>query len=468
MGVGFDLGGNVMGGPGHIEGGMDWGLGPEGSEGVRVGHSERKAGEDRDVSPLGQKQAFMQAGVPSSPSVLNLDASSIMKNVSIPSLSGMKQFYLDDEFSEKFRKNAPVPGIGEWAKLMLSSLPYTGGYPNQQGIPSFGYMTDEQVTQKVLGEASKSGEMNPFMVAGLKMKRGKNLPPSQVANIVGSTTGAQGSYNSILDRMRMNYAYENPEWVGTPFHELAGHRLPDQLPDDFYSQQMPNIQALYETGGSQISPAGVAPYGFDPSQGEMVTSRAAQVRDLFDLNAPIHEGSTGNYGGMDWRNFSDYMQKNPPIVLDEELGYDQELARQYENLARLNRELFGKWEGGNPKSVHNTKLTSFDYGNVPLGEQTWLQDKWGGLRNNPLISEHYLVDRILARNPEMVGTEMELVVENEYNAVFANPNSMLNKISRLGLADEFWDKVEDYITTESEHWSPSRAKAEIQRLLGEQ
>tara|TARA_R110000824_G_scaffold357404_1_gene544859 strand:+ start:1429 stop:3039 length:1611 start_codon:yes stop_codon:yes gene_type:complete len=400
------------------------------------------------------------------------DASSIMSGVSIPGsgvTKSMTQFYLDDE-----------PAVSGWANQAI------GGYKNQKGIPSYGYMTDEQVAQKVLKEASKSGEMNPFMVAGLKMKRGKNLPANQIASIVGSTTGPQGSYNSGWDRTRMNYAIEDAEWGATPFHELAGHRLIGQLPDEFYDQQMPNVQALYETGGSQIAPDHVAPYGFDPSQGEMVTSRAAELRDLFELNAPIHEGSTGYRSGRDWDNFSDYMQKNRDISTRsrfahsskynpnenltnlEELGYNRQLARDYENYARFNQELFGRQLGGDPRSVFNTKQEMLDYGNVPAGEEFWAPARTQGLGNAPLISEHFLVDRLLARNPEMVGTEMESVIENEYNAAIASPESVINKLSRYGLAEEFWDKVEDYITAESEHWSPSRARAEIRNILGGQ
>jgi len=463
---------------------LDWGLGPEGSEGT----STRRSGEDRDfddVSPLAQKKSFMSSnplGHPSSVFATKTPTQPV-SNIS---------FYLEETTPAKIAKT-DIEALKHTARPTTESLSTpvsdwanqaTGGYPKQQGIPSYKHMTDEQVTQKVLKEASKSGEMNPFMVAGLKMKRGGNLPPNQVANIVGSTTGSQGTYSNFLDRMRMNYAYENPEWGATPFHELAAHRLMNQLPGELYDQQMPNIQALYETGGSQIAPDHVAPYGFDPSQGEMVTSRAAQVRDLFDLNAPIHEGSTGFYGGMDWRNFSDYMQKNPArrskfagsptynpnenLTNLEELGYNRQLARDYENYARFNQELFGRQLGGDPRSAFNTKQQVMDYGNVPVGEETWVPDKWSGLFNNPLISDHFLVDRLLARNPDMVGTEMESVVENEYNAAIANPESMINKLSRHGLANEFWDKVEDYISTESEHWSPSRARAEIRNLLGEQ
>jgi len=136
--IGFDLGGNVMGGPGHIEGEMDWGLGPEGSEGVRVGHSESKAGEDRDVSPLEQKQAFMQAGIPSSPSVLNLQASSIMKNVSIPSLSGMKQFYLDDETQASQFKIEP----SAYFDVTDTDNPVWGGLTGIQDLASAASLSD--------------------------------------------------------------------------------------------------------------------------------------------------------------------------------------------------------------------------------------------------------------------------------------------------------------------------------------
>ena len=439
--IGFDTGGNVIGGPGHIEGGMDWGLGPEGSEGGRVGHSERKAGEDRDVSPLGQKQAFMASNPLGQPS-------NIFATKSPTQPVGNISYYLDDETVLDKRKS-PVA---------VRNAPLSSWAYGQTPTP---HMSNKAVTQKVLDEAFKSGDMNAFMVAGLKM--GKQ--PGELARIVGTRKGPQGTYQSLGDETSINYAMENPEWGETAFHELAGHRLINNLPGDFYDQQMPSIQALYETGGSQIAPAHVAPYGFDPTQGEMVTSRAAQVRDLFELNAPVYADSDDLYGGMGWSRFVDHMEKNPLPSWSGEGEFDTELAKQYENVSRLNQELFGSSEGGDPQSPLNTKMMAMDYGNVPAGEEMWLGDKWEGLFNNPLVSDHFLVDRLLARNPELVRSEMKSVVENEYNAALANPSSMLNKISKLGLAEKFWDYVEEFISTESEDWSPSKAKAEIQRLL---
>lgn len=346
------------------------------------------------------------------------------------------QFYLDDETTLDKRKS-PVA---------IRNAPLSSWAYGQTPTP---HMSNKAVTQKVLDEAFKSGDMNAFMVAGLKM--GKK--PGELARIVGTRKGDHGSYQPFGDQTSINYALENPEWAATAFHELAGHRLMNTLPGDFYDQQMPSIQALYETGGSQVAPAHVAPYGFDPTQGEMITSRAAQVRDLFELNAPVHAGSDDLYGGMGWSKFVDHMEKNPLPSWSGEGEFDTELAKQYENVSRLNQELFNK------------KMTAIDYGNVPAGEEFWVQDKYEGLFSNPLISEHFLVDKLLEKNPDLVASEMQSVVENQYNAQMADPNSMLNKISRLGLAKHFWEYVEEFISTESEDWSPSQAKAEIQRLL---
>ena len=120
--------GSGMGGGGGYAGpDLDWGMGPEGSEGTEV---SSRSSEDRDfddVSPLAEKQAFMQAGVPSSPSVLNLQASSIMSGVSVPSLSGMKQFYLNDEIQP-----TPSQSIGGHQLGLVSNVE---GTINQPGGP---------------------------------------------------------------------------------------------------------------------------------------------------------------------------------------------------------------------------------------------------------------------------------------------------------------------------------------------
>ena len=82
-----------------------------------------------------------------------------------------------------------------------------------------------------------------------------------------------------------------------------------------------------------------------------------------------------------------------------------------------------------------------------------------------MTHNHFLVDRLVGRHLKHMPNEIQRTIKNEFNATLANPSSMINKINKLGLADKFWEYVEEFISEESENWSPSEAKAEIQRLL---
>ena len=335
----------------------------------------------------------------------------------------------------------------------------------------------------------ESDDIHPLMVAGLKY----GLKPDEIAKISQTENpGILGSYQRYGDKTRINIHPDHgarlPDLVGTPFHELAGHRLLNELEyedwwtdtkrPDFLDKQLPDVQALYETGGSQIAPAHVDPYGFDPSQGEMVTSRAATVEDLLNLNAPIHEGSSGLYGS-DWRNFAGYMKANPVDWYDdqynpnknltdlEELGYNRELARQYENYVRFNQELPDMYHGGDYWSPLNK---TYKIDDITEGLNQEGLKRTTGLRGWPMGSHHFLVDRLMARNPKLSSGHdegLKRALTNELNAAIANPESTINKLNKLGLADQFWDYVEDYLSKESENWSPSRAREELQRLLGQ-
>ena len=159
---------------------------------------------------------------------------------------------------------------------------------------------------------------------------------------------------------------------------------------------------------------------------------------------------------FDWK--TDF-NPNANLTNLEELGYDQELARQYETWERFNQELPPQHLGGDPSSPLNVTYDLFD----TLGKST-------GLAGWPLGHHHFLVDRIIARNPKLFSGEkkgLKRALTNEINAALAKPESTLNKLSKLGLADQFWDYVEDYLSRESDDWSPSQARKEIQKLLGE-
>ena len=441
---------------------------------------------------------------------------SLMSAASIPSAASMKQFYLDDQM----------------ASTKLNPVTHIKDRPVSGWAAPWQLMSEEAITRKVLDEATQAtgtGEMHPLMVAALKFGR----KPGETTKI-GETKdpNVYGSYSPWYDEISMNIhpgswypdivqkygtkydteehqLVDESEWVNTPFHEgmhtllnkvewenygqsyqdeMNARRLEDLASQtdsfsetkfdpnnpwgvkraDFLSQQLPDVQKMYETGGSQISPEGVPAYGFAPSQGEMVTSRAATVEDLLNLNAPIHEGSSAYFSGWDdlasfmaqdttdWR--TDY-NPNQNLTNLEDLGYDKELARQYETWERFNQELPPAYLGGDPSSPVNV---TYDLSGNP--------QKSTGLAGWPLGHHHFLVDRIIARNPNLFANEgkkgLKRALTNELNASLANQNSTLNKLSKLGLADQFWDYVEDYLSRESDDWSPSQARKEIQKLLG--
>tara|TARA_R110002020_G_scaffold340116_1_gene555119 strand:+ start:393 stop:2015 length:1623 start_codon:yes stop_codon:yes gene_type:complete len=517
-------GAGMGGGGGYAGPEIDWGMGPEGHEATEV---SRSVGEDRDfddVSPLDEKMSFMSSNPLGNPS--NLFAT---KTPTQP-VSNLS-FYLDEtpatvaktdienkkQAPRSLHSSSPIeervtslhtkPGpLSSWATayetasdeealrrmLQAHTSSTWDSWDQSTGMPRrqlSGWAYENAPSTKV----TKTNEMHPLMVAGLKY----GLPADEIVK-VATTDNPRilGSYNPWSDVVKINPAPSSgasAAWTGTPFHEIA-HRLMTQLEWDDYKKDIPNedflkepltdIQALYETGGSQIAPDHVEQYGFDPSQGEMVTSRWGTMKDLLNLNAPIHDDSSGFYMDNDWGGLARSMRRsrwgesaNPITALDwqedtaynpnanltdlEEFGYNRELAREYENYVRFNQELPSRYMGGDPYSDLN----------APYLVDTTHKSRFStGLEGWPMSQDHFLVNRLQARNPKLSAgyvEGLERALTNEYNAAMASPNSMLNKISRLGLADKFWDYVEEYLAEESENWSPSQAKKEIERLLGQ-
>jgi hypothetical protein len=528
-GGGGGFSGGFDGGDGD-RGGWDWGMGPEGSEGTRTGSS--RSGEDRDFGDdvsLQQNTAFMAtAPVP--------NVTNYLEDILPPREAFKTSTYAGPPSvtpRQDFNPSASVPGGPETQPFSSSDWMAKEVESTGKSVPTGGttYLSPDQLTMNILNSASKNlgSEGFAIMVAGLKMGLDKN----QIANIISTndpTIG--GGYNKQLDRTKINTTIGN--YLENPFHELAGHRLLNRIqhPEfkSFLNQQLPDVQALYETGGSKLSPG----YG---SQGEMVTSRAGTMRDLLNLNAPIHAKSDPYLGGMDWENFSDYMKNqkeadwnlydpNRNLTDMEQLGYTEthtapyfddnwdvgseptkavkvgaqsnpgayfagkkamaqnwgDLAKNYENYVRLNQELpTEKWGGASAPlgtiftpegdedeaatTAYNLNKAMNPFG--PVGEETSMsiRSRTPGLTGWPMTHNHFLVDRLVGRHLKNLPNEVQRTIKNEFNATLANPNSMINKLSRYGLADKFWEKVENFIATESEHWSPSEAGAEIQRLL---
>ena len=511
VGIGYDLKEilSKVAKPGSI----DWGLGPEGHQTTVRG---RRPGEDRDFDDavdaftkvMDQKKSFMSSNPLGNPS--NLFAT---KTPTQP--VGNLSFYLDETpathssspIEERVTSLHTKPGpLSSWAAtyetasdeealrrmLQAHTSSTWDSWDQSTGMPRRqlrGLAYESAPSTKV----TETNEIHPLMVAGLKY----GLPADEIVKIATTNNPRiLGSYSPWHDRVKINPAPStgvSADWAGTSFHEIA-HRLMTQLEwddykksiqnEDFLKEPLPDIQALYETGGSQIAPDHVEQYGFDPSQAEMVTSRWGTMEDLLNLNAPIHDDSSGFYMDQDWGALARNMRRspwsesaNPITALDwqedtaynpnanltdlEEFGYNRELARQYENYVRFNQELPSRYMGGDPHSDLN----------APYFLDTTHKSQFStGLQGWPMSQDHFLVDRLMARNPKLSRGHvegLERALTNEYNAALASPDSMLNKISRLGLADKFWDYVEEYLSEESENWSPSQAKKEIERLLGQ-
>lgn len=539
-------GAGMGGGGGYAGPEIDWGMGPEGHEATEV---SRSVGEDRDfddVSPLDEKMSFMSSNPLGNPS--NLFAT---KTPTQP-VSNLS-FYLDEtpatvaKTDIENKKQSAVTMPSDWMAQRLfedetgqtvhsghSNEMFKEMGPTKKSVPSGGttYTSPDQLTMSILRAAKKNldpldlqwsaGKGWDMMVAALKM----GLDPNQIATIIGTTDPTiEGSYHGPTDVTKINTTLDN--YLEPAVHELVGHRLMNQLQHkdfkDFLNTQLSDVQALYEDDSAQM--------------GEMITSRAGTLRDLLNLNAPIHAGSGPYAYGMDWENFSDHMKKqkeadwnlydpNKNLTDMEQVGYYEthtapyfdenwalhseptksvkigpqsnpgvyfagkkamaqpwkQLAKNYENYVRFNQELPPERWGGESAvlktiftpegDIDEETTAAYNLNKVmnpfgPVGDETSMsiQSRTPGLMGWPMTHNHFLVDRVVGRHLKHMPNEIQRTIKNEFNATLANPSSMINKINKLGLADKFWEYVEEFISEESENWSPSEAKAEIQRLL---
>ena len=233
MGSAGSRSGTGMGGGGGYAGpDLDWGMGPEGSEGTEV---SSRSSEDRDfddVSPLAEKQAFMQAGVPSSPSVLNLQASSIMSGVSIPSLSGMKQFYLDDE---QGKKPAMDPVIGFPKNLKWGTNPW-------KEAESMTPWLEKNLPQK---------EVDRLIDVWVKAKNEEGFPRTDYSNVPkldrpiweGFPQGKNPAYDKTFDELKNKWEMQQKfpgNFYGPQFQKIGFiSQVAEKLRDAYYRSSLP-------------------------------------------------------------------------------------------------------------------------------------------------------------------------------------------------------------------------------------
>ena len=538
--------GSGMGGGGGYAGPeLDWGMGPEGSEGTEVGGS--RPGEDRDfddVSPLAKKAAFMATAKPVSKPV----AKPVSTPPVVTPVSNVSH-YLED--------TTPTPLQDK--QTFMSSNP--SGHPSSFGILSATTKSPDQPTNvpkswsdvaktdieakkhaprsapvpttgqsALLSKLSESGvKLSPEVIRALSQAQFGSLNPkltladtvvsdeviADLAKKLGTSVGAL--YNPNKDQLGFPEKFS----VTSALHELGHRDLQTQQYNSVIDQiNMPNVQALYETGGNPFS----AGYG---SQGEMVTSRAATAGNLYEtmnqfsgmpedwvdtvLNSPnqfktsrplshaaIKAGWSKNTElGPSSQEMAISETANPPFqdpAWEDNPNFQEphkiysgvnvahpthsvpgsgNWAAGYQEFLDKQQELPGKFVGGEytpsdwytmsgdwaPEDLQTyNKIVAKDLGLMPIG-----------LRNHPLKQEHGLIQEFVIRNKHLIGknsfdsTRLEDL--NKVLAQKASPSSKIHQIEKLGLANEFWEKIKTYYSEENPIYDPNAGQSFIENYL---
>jgi len=529
---------------------LDWGMGPEGSAGTI---SSSRAGEDRDFGDdvsLQQKTAFMAtAPVP--------NVTNYLEDV-VPPREAFKTSIYSGPPSvtpiQAIDPSAGVPGGPETQPFSTydgPSSPVSSASTMQLGLnlqdvtpprESFKTKTVTDMTQILSKLTSKQG-LTPDIIRALTMDQVRPGSRLNLANVtindqlvkdlgkkLGIDVGAY--YNPSTDKMvfRSNFT------TGDVVHEL-GHRdlqsalragrtwnrqnvggqlrersLPTSVLDQI---RMPNVQALYETGGNPFSPG----YG---AQGEMVTSRSGTARNLYDamskfsgggedwvdtvLNSPsefrtsrslphaaIKAGWSGNTALDPNSQVMAMTVRNTPPFQDPAWEDDPNFQEPYAYLPGVNvadptysvpgsgnvaagyqafldkqQELPGKFEGGAYTSGDWVTM----YGEMgPEDLQTFnkIMNQKVGLTNHPLKAQHGLIQEFVMRNKNLFGGPISDTRQASLNSILAtkaSPSSKINQIEKLGLASEFWDKLNDFYSTDwNPYYSPEQGQTMIDNYL---
>jgi len=274
---------------------LDWGMGPEGSAGTI---SSSRAGEHRDFGDdvsLQQKTAFMATAPVSKPAFV-----APAKPTPVAPVTNITN-YLEDTTVPKISRTAPIREGRplDWSSPIRETPSQVPTFDPSAGVPgstetqpftSGGFFKEgpEEVMAEALAKMGIGPEtvrmMSPELIAALTIGKRKGgvvstrIEPSALGkNVAASYEFTQidpitGQPRPGTDQIRVGSSYTSGDVV----HEL-GHRLAMEASrlGILDKISMPNVQSLFETGGSGTTPG----YG---AQGEMVTSRAGTAQDLVD------------------------------------------------------------------------------------------------------------------------------------------------------------------------------------------
>jgi hypothetical protein len=360
------------GGGGYAGPDLDWGMGPEGSEGTEV---SSRSSEDRDfddVSPLAEKQAFMQAGVPSSPSVLNLQASSIMSGVSVPSLSGMKQFYLNDEIQP-----TPSQSIGGHQLGLVSNVE---GTINQPGGPMSALDLALGVPKNMADEIYRNLEFgHPFLESGVSKeetdrlidifaKRNVEGIPTNYSNVPSITTlwegfptGSKAPWDKTIQDLNREWLLEENfpgNFLGPPYKKAG---WTDTKPMAIWERPLATQQPGY------IDPSTYSSVMGGPGQ---KNSTYGQIREALEKSYQLQKSPS---------NIENYVGPGQKDALDALPAFDKNKHRlaQLEEEAIKNSGFFRQW---NPYSDYSKTGNIY---NRSILEANMLADKYANMYGLP-------------------------------------------------------------------------------------
>ena len=353
-------------------------------------------------------------------------------------------------------------------------------------------------------------------------------------------------HRDIMNALRAGATWNRTSEGG----QLVERALPTSVLDRI---QMPDVQALYETDSwrpsasvplSSIMEAQGLPFlstqdidvqknpmdfsaGYG-TQGEMVTSRAATARNLYDaqsqfygggedwvdtvLNAPsehrrsrplshpaIKAGWSGNtaldpntnvtamtstvsppFQDPAWEDDTNYIPHMEPRAYlpginvahpTHSVPGSGNVAAGYQAFLNKQQELPNTFVGGQYTPSDWSTL----YGDPMQAAGTSLPTYTGiirtpeGLNNHPLKQQHGLIQEFILRNKGLLGDkskDVEQAQKNKEAALNAPASSMINKMQRHKLDSQFWDKLNSFYSTGWNPWyTPSQGEETIHKIM---
>ena len=494
---------------------------------------------NRSVRPGGLIETYLEDTVPSVEPVAPVTSPLLSKTVSskITPYAGIKFAPATPAKPIGFVDPSDKPirsGMGEWGVL--------GGHPGARVTPEDFYglgdeppesQTPDQPTsgpiakldieakkhavrtnpKEVMAEAlTKMGissttisKMSSELIAALTIGKKGSIASARIEpSALGKRAGASYQHANIdpltgkprpgTDQIRVGPRYT----TGDVVHEL-GHRLAMEASrlGILDKISMPNVQALFETGGNPLS----AGYG---AQGEMVTSRAGTAQNLVDAmhlarqqdwgwendywDAVTGVHPTAAKAGWTTNTLSDFanededselMKASPYSVpgsktagwkegYQDWMNWQQELPSVHYGGAYTDTNeglaLYGPWT---PEQLNNMGAQRKG---IPFGPAAVTGDYWsqGGLLNWPMKGHHGLIQEFMLRNKNLLSGQ-EDISQAKYNQMVAlsrtNPAAKIRMIEEHNLPTEFWDKLDAYLSKNPSEYSPTGSAETVEKTV---